>query len=218
MGQDDYPEFDDLNFDEEDFFGPESEEEEEALQFEETGERRSNRSFLIGVAVLAGIFIVALIVVGLIILTRPTGPSPNDLTNTAIAVAQAETAAAEALTATAESWTDTPTPTFTPSLTPSPTPTETPSPPPSPTETPTEVAMVATTEPPPTATPTPTEAPVEGAALSGGEPLETGTGGPLPSTGIGDRLGLGAGLLLAGLGAVGLLSVVFLARRMRTRG
>ncbi len=217
--QDEFPDFEDL---EEDFFGPE---EEEGFEAEPGGPRR-NRTFLIGVTVLAGVFVVALIVVVALIAGGSVGPTPEQLTGTALTQNAAETAVAIAgLTQTATLFTATPTETITPTVTPSPTveptrPPDTPTLVPSPTETPTEPPTLLPTA---TETPTPTPEEVVLGGPEGGEGEALGIGGPLPEpeplpeTGIADRLGLNAGLALAGLGAIGLLSVVFLARRLRTR-
>jgi hypothetical protein len=49
-------------------------------------------------------------------------------------------------------------------------------------------------------------------------PAGTPMPGVVPVTGIADDLGLGNDLFMAGLAAVGLLAVIFVARRLRTGG
>ncbi len=233
--QDDFP--NEFEFEEEE--GPLfPEEEEEEIEFgEEAPQPTQNRAFLIGVAVLAGLFIISLCAVLLIILTRPDPNLPVKQTNTAVmqllattqaadtqqaidrmtqaagatltaqalldaeatrqAVALTEQAeAAEALTLTAQ-WL-------------------------------TQSAQLVTTEAPlitDTPTPTPEEfiTPVSVTPMTPGGPTPvpgpvTPAPRPLPDTGIADDLGLGGGLFAAGLAAIGLLTVMFVARRLRTGG
>ena len=205
------------------------EEEEEEIEFEAEAGPRQNRAFLIGVAVLAALFVISLIAVILIILSRPTGPGPIDLTNPVImmdlfttqtleaeqtaaaqaqaaeqtAVAQTQIAAEatrQAIAAATATWlaqitdtptaTDTPTPTEAVALLESPTPTV-------------EALVTLVTATPGFATPTPGEAPLA-------------TPAAMPVTGIADDLGMGGSLFVAGIAAVGLLAVMFVARRLRT--
>ena len=237
MDDEDLPDFD---FDDDDYFSADEPETEDNETDEQPANNHTanNRAFLIGVAVLAGVFVVALVCVMVILLTRQSGPSELDLTNTAIAQAYFDTATADAATQTAIAmFTDSPKPTETFTTSPEPTasPTEEPSPTPEPpTQTPTETPAAEDEEE--VEGPTPTQEAADAAladagaeqapeaVVEAGESEEFGIGGPdadlgpLPDTGITDDLGLGtAGLMLAGVGAVGLLSTIYIARRLRKR-
>ena len=219
-----------FEFDEEPLF----EEEEEEIEFEEEEEARPapNRAFLIGLAVLAGVFVLSLCAVLLIILTRDTGPGEIELTNTAIMLdlSFTQTAAAQetdiALTQIAEqtlsalATMDTEatqtaiaalTATALAMATDTPTPTETPEP--------TEFAQVATPTPEEILTEEPPVTVVTATPPGAFTPAPTTPEVPVPTmpdTGIADELGLGGSLALAGVMAFGLLAVMFVARHLRT--
>lgn len=170
------------------------EEEEEAAATEEEG---ANRTFIILVAALGGLLALGICaVIVWAVLLGPRMRADREIqnqailaTNTAIAVALAETQTSEAL--------PTPTETMAPTDTPPPTPTEAPTATPG-LETPTapgEIAEVTTTPP----TTVPTRRPTA-------TPRPTGEG-QVPDTGI--------GMLGGGAMAVGLLFLLILVRRMR---
>lgn len=165
--------------------------------------------FAILLAALLGILVLAVLCTGAVLFVRSDGQADVSGTSTAIAVANATTIAQnEQVTQTiAAIETEQARPTNTPTNTPVP-PTDTPAPTDTPQPSPT--AVVQEVE----ATPTPslfgtsvfgnTPTPVSGAADNG-----TGTGGgTLPDTGI--NLGTAVGL------ALGLLLLLFAARRLRT--
>lgn len=230
---------DDFEFEDDEPLFDDYVEEGEEIEFEEAESTPAtqNRAFLIGVAVLAGLFVIALCAVLLIILTRPT-TDPITLTNTAImqllATTQAvdtqqaierltqeafatETQAAlnalgteqalaltsQALTATAEASAAAASQTAVAiaQLT--------------------ADAAVITDTPPVEVTPvtvTPIGSPVTDTPTPEGLPGAVTPAPPsgLPDTGIADDLGVGSTLFIAGAAAMGLLAVMFVARRLRT--
>ncbi len=226
-------------FGEEEAFG-----EGEAAGGERRGLFGLNRRFVLIAGIFGVIICVAVIALAAILLSN-RGPSDIDLTVTAVYATNTFVAYALDLTetqnavyaqntATADAWTDTPTPT--PTFTATPSPTEVLA---TPTQqiifvTPTPdgqggginadaVAMTATALAQILAGGTPTPEVVAG----GGTPIVDGQGGgfvtptpqtSLPTTGLFDDIGSGGGvntLATAGLAALGLAGIIFLARRLR---
>jgi type II secretory pathway pseudopilin PulG len=170
-------------------------------------EESTNRPFVIAAAVLGGFMVLSIICLGLYALVlaprqraaRETQAANNLLQNTQVIVGMTETAGALQ-------------PSFTPPPTRPPLPSNTPTPTRVvvlPTDTPT-----ATTAPPSTAGPLTQTAAAQAtinalAATMGRTPTATA----LPTTGFADDVGLPNLILLGG----GLVVIVFLARRLRTR-
>ncbi len=180
-------------------------------------EQGENRTFVIAAAALGALIILSLICLGVYALVlQPRQrqaaierPTEIMLTNTAVAVGLTEAAAAQIATLT-------PLPSNTPQPSATPRPTNTASPTPTPvivlpTNTPTPFTTLATVGPE-TATAAAQQT-ATALALGGGAATPTRTPTALPTTGIGDEVGLPG---LAGLAAV-FLAVIFLSRRLRTR-
>ncbi len=195
-------------------FDEEGPEEEGARSVE--AEEAQNRTFLVVAGILGALFVLGLVFIGILLLTRkPAGPSVSEieLTNQALMTLAAATQTADFLTLSA--------------------PTETPPPPPTATATWTVAPPTPTEEEEEVATPTalagtPTEeATVEGTPIEvtpigeEGTPQPTGIGGPLtptpevtlPATGFSG----GVRLAGAGLVALALIAVVVIVRRMRLK-
>lgn len=180
-------------------------------------EEAQNRTFLIVAGILGALFVLGLVFIGILLLTRrPAGPSVSEieLTNQAMMTLAAATQTADFLTLSAP--TETPPP-------PTATATWTVVPP-----TPTEVEEATPT----TLAGTPAETPAGEATAEGtpievtpigeeGTPQPTGIGGPLtptpevtlPATGFSG----GVRLAGAGLVALALIAVVVIVRRLRLR-
>ena len=191
-----------------------------ADEFEVTSEpleEGGNRTFVIAAAGLGALIVLSMICLGVYALVlqprqrQATIERPTEimLTNTAVALALTEAAAAQLAT-----------PTLAPTNTPPPTattrPTNTAAP------TPTPVIVLPTNTPTPFTT-LPTVLPgtataaaqltLTAAAIAGGAATPTRTPTALPTTGFGDEAGLPG---WAGLAAV-FLAVIILSRRLRTR-
>ncbi len=220
---------DDLELDDDDDYGFDDDDEDFALDDDEEtddGGGSPNRTFLIGAALLAGLFVISICVVIGILLTRPKGPSAAEaaiMTQNAIIQLQnldATFTAAATITSGYETQiapthtptpTSTATPTSTPTLKPTeamPIPTRELSGSPTPTDTPEQTKDIVMETATPETTPTP-EMPAPTQEVPGN--------GEMPDGGIADDLGLG-NMLTLGLLAVGLLAVMFVSRRLRTGG
>ncbi len=207
---------------------PEFGDQEVAAERSETifGLRRPFFFLLLGAGAL---FCVVLLIVVAIILANQ-GPSDIDLTVTSVLATNTYVAAALNMTETRNAITNTPTPTFTPTATFTATPTETPTATP---ETPTPAVLLMTPTPQVLDTSAINQtATAIAAILLGGTPTpeegvplgEVVTATPtlsgLPQTGLFDDFGGGGGitgLATAGLAALGLAAVIFVARRLRTQ-
>jgi hypothetical protein len=178
-------------------------------------EQSENRTFVVAAAGLGGLIVLSLICLGLYALV--VAPRQRQAAIEApTQIALQNTLTAEALTATREAELATPTPE----------PTDTPVPSATKSATPTQVIVLPTDTPTSTATPfttLPTLAPATLTAAVGqtqtaqaiaggaGTVTPTPTATALPVTGFADEVGL-PGLLLM---AAGLLTVIFLSRRLR---
>lgn len=219
--------------DDDDLFGDES-----------TPRRGPSRAFLIIAGVMILFFLCGIGLIVLLILNPPAPPGPSPFQQTATSIVQTNVAVEEALaqtetqnainrdlTATATLFTPTPTATETPMPTDTPTPTEPPSPTPDePVDTPEPVDETPTPEEigisavqqtatalvdlfrTPTVLETPT--PAVGGVVTQPQPP---TPGLLPDTGLFDDIVSPGGVGMIFLAAIGLVGVIFVSRRTRSK-
>lgn len=213
--------------------------------FDEPGPRRGpSRAFLIIAGVMILFFLCGIGLIVLLILNPPAPPGPSPFQQTATSIVQTNVAVEEALaqtetqnainrdlTATATLFTPTPTATETPMPTDTPTPTEPPSPTPDePVDTPEPVDETPTPEEigisavqqtatalvdlfrTPTVLETPT--PAVGGVVTQPQPP---TPGLLPDTGLFDDIVSPGGVGMIFLAAIGLVGVIFVSRRTRSK-